>query len=54
MLERLRDDFKALPDCCRSRCRASASRAAREPPSPSPSRLLVGAGVAEPDQLGLF
>ena len=59
MLERLREDFKALPELLAQPLPGESSQAApespahQEPSAPEPERVLVGAAV-EADQLGLF
>ena len=63
MLERLREDFKALPELLAQPLPGESSQAAPESPAhqepsapepaPEPERVLVGAAV-EADQLGLF
>ena len=56
MLERLRGDFKALPDLLTQPLPGEAAAPVPEPePEPEPEREpeMVGAGV-EADQLGLF
>jgi uracil-DNA glycosylase family 4 len=54
MLERLRGDFRALPDLLRQPLPGEAAAPVTEPePEPEPEPEMVGAGV-EADQLGLF
>ena len=54
MLERLRGDFRALPDLLAQPLPGEAAVAVPEPaPEPEPEPEMVGAGV-EADQLGLF
>jgi hypothetical protein len=64
MLERLRGDFRALPDLLTQPLPGEAAEPVPEPapepqpapepePQPEPEREMVGAGV-EADQLGLF
>jgi DNA polymerase len=57
MLERLREDFKALPELLARPLPNESAAALEEPPEPEPAPerepALVGA-LAEADQLGLF
>jgi hypothetical protein len=58
MLERLRGDFRALPDLLAQPLPGEAAAPVPEPepapaPEPEPEPEMVGAGV-EADQLGLF
>jgi hypothetical protein len=52
MLERLREDFKALPELLAQPLPGEAAPPVEEP-EPAPEPVLVGAAV-EADQLGLF
>jgi DNA polymerase len=53
MLERLREDFKALPALLAQPLPGESAPAPEEAAEPEPEPVLVGAGV-EADQLGLF
>jgi len=53
MLERLREDFKSLPELLSQPLPGESMPAPEETPDPEPDQVLVGAGV-EADQLGLF